>query len=160
MDLKIKGRFSVTLSKQRVEHHGDEEVLVHDAKVVGFVPLEQLCPILGIESEEEARGSLWDTDGDLQLPNVAGLSFHEAKFEQLCGSLGATQFSEATAKKFQLAPVSGGGYLTFQIAVPHPHQNVIGKFASLLGETHELVIEPQQGGLDLGDEEGAPEGGG
>ncbi|HKJ74732.1 MAG TPA: hypothetical protein VKA19_11500 [Alphaproteobacteria bacterium] len=151
--LKIKGRFQVTLSKQRTEYHSDDLVLVHDAKVVGHVPVEDLVPLLGVESVREVIGTLWDAENhDLTLLNVSEVRFGADKFEGMCGTLGATKFTEAKASKFILRPGAGGGELEFQISVPHPATNLIGKFAALLGEVHKLDLMPMQADIDDDDQ--------
>lgn len=144
-NLHIDTRLTVDNMNPRKESHGDERVLAIDLKLSGHVALATLVPLLGVESENEARGTLWDSEqADLTLLNVASMKFHDSSFDELCGSLGDVKFSEAKAHKFVLEPGAGGGELTFTLSIPHPEPAKVARFADAIGETHKVRIEPMQ----------------
>jgi len=153
--LKLTGRYEIQNANNRKEVHGDEKVLAMDLKLCGFASLAELVPLLGVESESAALGTLWRGESaDLTLLNIESLKIHDLKFESLCGEVGGVKFSEAVASKFVIQPSAGGGTLTCKLSIPHPDDGQVAKFAQMIAETHKIRVEPMQEGLDL-DEEGS-----
>lgn len=149
--LKLKGRYTVDNVNARKEAHGDEKILAVDVKLSGDASIAELVPLLGIESADKAMGTLWGKADphDVTLANIDSVKIpSETKFEELTGKVGSVTFYEATAKKLSFVPGAGGGTLTLTLAIPHPEQAKVGSLAEMIGETHQVSVEPMQQGLD------------
>ena len=158
MQFNLEAKHEVRAVNPRREMHGEERVIALDVKLVGYVPMAKLAPILGVESGKELEGSLWDLDvGDVALPNLSRIAVHsDTRFEQLTVHIAGIRLIECTARKFSGEPVAGGLEMTWLVTVPHPDSETISRLSEHIGETVKVVAESAQQSLDLG--EGAEDG--
>lgn len=143
--LKLSGRYEIVNVNNRKEAHGEEKILAVDVKMTGFASVRELVPLLGVESEAEALGTLWDSEtADITLLNIETIKPIAVDFESMTGKVGSVKYTEAKAHKFSIAPSSGGGTLTWTLSVPHPEKSKVGELAQLIGETHKVELMPMQ----------------
>lgn len=155
MQFAISAKHEVRSVNPRREMHGEERVIAVDVQLVGFLDIDQLPPILGVESAAELKGTLWDADtGDVTLPDVVKIATHsDTRFEGLNATIAGKKLTDTIARKFSGAPVNGGLEITWTLTLPHPEGSTIGQLSEKIGETVKVTAESAQGALDLGGED-------